>query len=157
MTTRTSGVGSSARSVIYVDGVLISALIGNNNSTASPRWGMAPAGALESIAIVYGPFSAAYPGNSVGAAVEITTRMPEKFEGSAKIAGSLQHFSLYDRTRDDYAAGEIAGVVGDRLGPFAWRLAVQAVKSDSQPLSLVTANRPASPGGIGTPVSGAVD
>src|SRR4051812_15710534 len=31
MTTRTSGVGSSARSVIYVDGVLISALIGNNN------------------------------------------------------------------------------------------------------------------------------
>src|ERR1700761_2336223 len=32
MATRTSGVGASARSVIYVDGMLISALIGNNNT-----------------------------------------------------------------------------------------------------------------------------
>src|SRR5580765_6029346 len=40
VTTRTSGVGASARSLIYADGVLLSALIGNNNSFASPRWGM---------------------------------------------------------------------------------------------------------------------
>jgi iron complex outermembrane receptor protein len=37
LATRTSGVGASARSLIYADGVLLSALIGNNNSTASPR------------------------------------------------------------------------------------------------------------------------
>ena len=40
LATRTSGVGASARSLIYADGVLLSALIGNNNSFASPRWGM---------------------------------------------------------------------------------------------------------------------
>ncbi len=34
VTTRTSGVGASARSLIYVDGVLISSLIGNNNTSA---------------------------------------------------------------------------------------------------------------------------
>src|SRR4051812_42799121 len=103
MTTRTSGVGSSARSVIYVDGVLISALIANNNTIGSPRWGMAPAEAIDRIEILYGPFSAAYPGNSVGAAVEITTLMPREFEGSIKALGSLQHFSLYS-TKDDYSA-----------------------------------------------------
>ena len=40
LATRTSGVGASARSLIYADGVLLSALIGNNNNFASPRWGM---------------------------------------------------------------------------------------------------------------------
>src|SRR6476469_1317704 len=40
LATRTSGAGPSARSLIYVDGVLLSALIGNNNSFASPRWGL---------------------------------------------------------------------------------------------------------------------
>ena len=37
--TRTSGVGASARSLIYADGVLLSALIGNNNTFASPALG----------------------------------------------------------------------------------------------------------------------
>ena len=40
LATRTSGLGSSARSLIYADGALLSALIGNNNTSASPRWGM---------------------------------------------------------------------------------------------------------------------
>jgi iron complex outermembrane recepter protein len=106
--------------------------------------------------VIYGPFSAAYPGNSVGAAVEIATRMPQHFEGSAKVAGSLQRFSLYG-TRDSYAAGEIALTLGDRIGDFGWRLSAQAVKSDSQPLSLVTANRPGSPSVAGTAVTGALD
>ena len=39
LATRTSGVGASARSLIYADGALLSALIGNNNTSASPRWG----------------------------------------------------------------------------------------------------------------------
>jgi iron complex outermembrane receptor protein len=156
MSTRTSGVGSSARSVIYVDGVLISALIANNNTAGSPRWGMAPAEAIDHIEVLYGPFSAAYPGNSVGAAVEISTRMPAQFEGSAKAAVSLQHFSLYG-TKDDYLAREGALTIGDRRGPFAWRFAAQTVASDSQPLSIVTALRPGAQSGAGVPVTGALE
>lgn len=34
LATRTSGVGASARSLIYADGVLLSSLIGNNNTSA---------------------------------------------------------------------------------------------------------------------------
>jgi hypothetical protein len=40
MTTRTSGVGASARSLIMVDGALLSPLIANNNNVGGPRWGM---------------------------------------------------------------------------------------------------------------------
>ena len=44
---------------------------------------------------MYGPFSAAYPGNSMGAVVEITTRMPDKFEAGAKAQAATQNFHLY--------------------------------------------------------------
>src|SRR5436190_2142853 len=84
ITTRTSGVGASARSLVYADGVLLSALIGNNNSTASPRWGMVTPEEIERIDVLYGPFSAAYPGNSIGAVVNIATRVPQGFELTAK-------------------------------------------------------------------------
>src|SRR5262249_13431139 len=101
ITTRTSGGGASARSLIYADGVLLSALIGNNNSNASPKWGMVAPEEISSISVLYGPFSAAYPGNSIGAVVEIATRMPDKFEGMAELSGSLQDFSQYS-TSDQY-------------------------------------------------------
>jgi iron complex outermembrane receptor protein len=89
ITTRTSGVGSSARSLIYADGVLLSALIGNNNSSASPRWGMVAPEEIARIDVLYGPFSAAYAGNSIGAVVNITTRKPEAFEAQAKVSAGV--------------------------------------------------------------------
>ena len=62
--TRTSGLGASARSLIYADGALLSALIGNNNGNGSPRWSLVTPEEVERIDVLYGPFSAAYSGNS---------------------------------------------------------------------------------------------
>src|SRR5881628_2288094 len=73
LATRTSGVGASARSLIYLDGVLLSALVGNNNNFASPRWGLVSPGEIERIDVLYVPYAAAYPGNSIGAVVNLTT------------------------------------------------------------------------------------
>jgi len=52
ITTRTSGVGASARSLIYVDGAIISALIGNNGN-GSPKWGMVSAEEISSVDVSY--------------------------------------------------------------------------------------------------------
>lgn len=154
ITTRTSGVGASARSLIYVDGVLISALIGNNNSTASPRWGMVAPAEIDHVEVRYGPFSAAYPGNSMGAVVEITTRDPKGPEASAASAAEVQSFRQYG-TKGTYPAylGQVSA--GDRRGDFAWRLSLEHLDSRGQPLAFVTTTRPASPGAAGIPVSGA--
>src|SRR3954471_8681649 len=95
LATRTSGVGASARSLVYADGVLLSALIGNNNNFASPRWGMVSPEEIDRVDVFYGPFSAAYPGNSIGAVVNLTTRMPEEPEGSLRVATSVQSFDQY--------------------------------------------------------------
>lgn len=154
ITTRTSGVGSSARSLIYADGVLLSALIGNNNSSASPRWGMAAPEEIARIDVLYGPFSAAYAGNSIGAVVNITTRKPEGFEAQAKVSVGAQHFKQY-ATAGDYPVYAASASLGDKRGAFSWRVSGAHLETRGQPLSYVTAVRPAGVSMAGTPVSGA--
>jgi len=154
LATRTSGVGASARSLVYADGVLLSALIGNNNNFASPRWGMVSPEEIEKIDVLYGPFSAQYPGNAIGAVVNIRTGMPDKLEASATAAGSLQHFHQY-ATGGDYSASQLAATLGDRMGAFSWFLSANHVDSKSQPLAYVTVASPSSTSTAGTPVTGA--
>jgi len=156
LATRTSGVGASARSLVYADGILLSALIGNNNNFASPRWGMVSPEEIEHVDVLYGPFSAEYPGNSIGAVVNITTRMPEKLEASTTLAGNLQHFDQY-ATRGSYPAYQFAGTVGDRIGAFTWFASANHVDSKSQPLDYVTVNRPTASSAVGVPVTGAFE
>jgi iron complex outermembrane receptor protein len=154
LATRTSGVGASARSLIYADGLLLSALIGNNNTSASPRWGMVSPEEIERVDVLYGPFSAAYPGNSIGAVVNIATRLPEKSEGSVSASTSVQSFRQYG-TDGIFPAWQAGATLGGRQGAFAWFASANHVDSESQPLAYVTAVRPANPGAAGTPVAGA--
>ena len=154
ITTRTSGVGASARSLIYVDGVLISSLIGNNNTSASPKWGLVSPDAIARVDVLYGPFSAAYAGNSIGAVVAFTTRMPTKFEASGDLQGAWQAFSKYgdDKT---YGTGRAAADIGDRFGRFAFRLSYNHLDASAQPLTYATATVPAATSAAGAPVTGA--
>src|SRR6187399_3244524 len=100
LASRASGTGNSARSLVYADGILISNLLGNGASF-TPRWGLVTPEEIERVDVLYGPFSAAYSGNSVGAVVDYVTRMPTQFEAHAKIAAFRQNFDLY-RTSDTY-------------------------------------------------------
>ena len=92
--TRTTGTLSSAQTLLYADGVLLSNLLGNGFGF-SPRWGMVSPEEIESVSILYGPFSALYPGNSFGGVVNLNTRMPNKFEAHASVQGFAQNFELY--------------------------------------------------------------
>jgi len=154
ITTRTSGVGASARSLIYVDGVLISSLIGNNNTSASPKWGLVSPDAIARVDVLYGPFSAAYAGNSIGAVVAFATRMPTRFEASGELQGAWQAFSKYgdDKT---YGTGRAAANLGDRFGRVAFRLSYNHLDASAQPLTYATATVPAATSAVGTPVTGA--
>jgi iron complex outermembrane receptor protein len=153
MTTRTSGVGASARSLIYVDGMLVSAPIANDNNNGGPKWGMVNPEEIERIDIMYGPFSAAYAGNSIGAVAEITTRMPERFEANAKATGSWQNFNLYG-TSQTYRSSQFSALLGNKVGDFSFWLGANHLDSYGQPLTYVTVPRFSS--ATGTRVSGAV-
>jgi iron complex outermembrane receptor protein len=152
--TRTSGLGASARNLIFVDGIMISSPIGNNNSAASPHFGVAAPQDVSRIDILYGPFSARYSGNSIGATINITTRMPDQFELYGDATGAVETFSKYS-TDETVGTWQLAGGVGDRYGAFSWRLSANHLDSTAQPLGYATLTRPATTSTAGTVLNGA--
>ena len=152
--TRTSGLGASARSLIFVDGILVSSPIGNNNSAASPHFGVAAPQDVSRIDILYGPFSARYAGNSIGATIAITTRMPDHFELYGDATGAVETFSQYS-TNETVGTWQLSGGVGDRYGAFSWRLSANHLDSSAQPLGYATLTRPAATSTSGIVLSGA--
>ncbi|TXC69567.1 TonB-dependent receptor [Sphingomonas ginsenosidivorax] len=156
LATRTNGVGASARSLVYADGALLSALIGNNNTNASPRWGLVSPQEIARIDVLYGPYSAAYPGNAIGAVVTITTRLPERLEATITAGTNLQTYDQYG-THEKLPAYQLGATLGDRFGPLALFGSYDHVTSNSQPVLFVTASRPATASGAGTPVTGGYD
>jgi iron complex outermembrane receptor protein len=154
VTTRTSGVGSSARSLIYVDGILISSLIGNNNTSASPKWGLVTPDAVARVDMLYGPFSAAYAGNSIGAVIAFTSRMPKAFEAAADVQAAAQTFSEFG-DRKTYGTGRVAGELGDRIGNLSFRASYNHLDTQAQPLTYATGTIPAATSPSGTAVTGA--
>jgi iron complex outermembrane receptor protein len=156
LATRTSGLGASARSLIFVDGALLSALIGNNNTTASPRWSIVSPEEISRVDVLYGPYSAAYAGNSIGAVVNITTRLPDHLEATANAGVNVQTFDLYG-THRTLPAHQIGATIGSRIGRLAFFASYDHVDSESQPLTYATAQRPAATSAIGTPTLGGYD
>lgn len=135
--TRTWGVNSSARSLVFVDDIPISALISNNNTTGSPRWGMVSPEEITGIDMLYGPFAAEYPGNSMGGVLLITTQMPDRLQVTGKQTGAIQTFDWY-KTRGSYGTSNSAATIGDKLGRFSWFLSADREDSSSQPLFFIT-------------------
>lgn len=154
LSSRASGTGNSARSMVYADGILLSNYLGNG-AAFTPRWGLVTPEEIERVDVLYGPFSAAYPGNSVGAVVDYQTRMPSKFEAHAKFGGFVQPFELY-RTKDTYTGWQASASVGSREGAFSWWLNLNRLDSNGQPLTFGTKLASATTTAAGTPVDGAV-
>jgi len=152
--TRTSGLGASARSLIFVDGIMINSPIGNNNSAASPHFGVAAPQDVSRIDVLYGPFAARYAGGSIGATINITTRMPDHFELYGDATGAVQTFNKYS-TDETVGTWQLAGGAGDRYGSFSWRLSANHLDSLGQPLGYATLVRPAATSTAGTPLTGA--
>ncbi|MFT4065833.1 TonB-dependent receptor [Paraburkholderia sp.] len=144
----------SARGLVYADGLMLSNLLGNSYSFP-PRWSMVFPDEIQQVDVIYGPFSALYPGNSLGATVLISTRMPKRFEADADVKAFTQHFSLFGVNRN-FNGSEASASIGDRIGKFSYLLGVNHLENTSQPLQFATlaqSGTPAKPGD--TPVTGA--
>jgi len=144
----------SARGLVYVDGLLLSNLLGNSYSFP-PRWSMVGPDEIQRIDVIYGPFSALYPGNSLGATVLISTRMPQRFEAEADVKAFTQHFSLYG-VNQNFNGSEATATIGDKIGKLSFRLGVNHLENTSQPLSFATLAKSSTPAKAGdVPVTGA--
>lgn len=153
LATRASGTGNSARSLVYADGILLSNLLGNGASF-TPRWGLVSPEEIERVDVLYGPFSAAYSGNSAGAVVDYVTRMPQRFEAHFKYGYYLEHFRLYG-TDEDFPARSLSASLGNRWGQLSAWLSVSRLDSEAHPIAFATVLANAGSNGSGTSVRGA--
>ncbi|MDM4766211.1 TonB-dependent receptor [Pelomonas sp. SE-A7] len=156
LSTRASGTGNSARSLVFADGIQLSNLLGNG-ATFTPRWGLVTPEEIERVDVLYGPFSAAYSGNAVGAVVDYQTRMPKAFEAHVRLNLAKQPNDLYGKKRD-FDVQQLSASIGDRSGALSWWLNVNQLHSIGQPLTFPTklVSAGAAPGSGAISVTGAV-
>ena len=129
---RTIGAISSAQSLLYADGVLLSNLLGNSYSYP-PRWGMVSPEEIESISMMYGPFSSLYAGNSLGGVISINTRMPEKLEMHANVQTFMQNFKLYG-TNETLKGNHESASIGNKINDLSFFVSVDRLENRGQPL-----------------------
>lgn len=159
LSTRASGTGNSARSAVYADGILLSNYLGNgiaNGSNYAPRWGLVTPEEIERVDVMYGPFSAAYPGNSAGAVVDYVTRMPDKLE--AHVAAGYAHQSAdVLGSSGNYRSWNTSASIGSKSAGWSYWINLSRSDSQGQPMTFPTVLQSAGvAGGAGTPVTGAI-
>ena len=108
----------TGRTVVLADGMLLSNFLGTGFGN-SPRWFLLAPGEIEKVAVVYGPFSALYPGNSIGGTVLFTTKMPTRTEASAKAQYFTHTFKEYG-THDELHGSSAFISFGGRTGKFGY-------------------------------------
>lgn len=121
----------SARGLVMADGVILSNLLGSDHGNA-PRWSLVLPEEIERIDVIYGPYSALYSGNAMGAAVIYTTHMPDDFEASAKATTHRQYFDV-NGTDDTYDGHVVNALVGDRMGRFSYLFGASTMEMTGQP------------------------
>jgi iron complex outermembrane receptor protein len=126
------GISYSAKTIVNIDGMPISNQLFNDNTYGSPRWWMTNPEEIKNVEVMYGPYSAAYSGNSEGAVVNFATVMPTKFTAIVNATGSIQEFKLFG-TDSSYANSSTSAILGDKQGEFGWRLSLNHEDAHSQP------------------------
>ena len=145
----------SARTLVMVDGFVVSNFLGNSFGFA-PKWGVVGPGEVKQFDIVYGPYSSRYVGNSIGGIINITTRDPEKTEGFATVQGFAQPYKQFGTDDTFYGYSGEAGVgFKEKDGPFSLRLTGRYFRNRSQPQSFLGLT-PATGAVPGNPVTGAI-
>ncbi len=137
ITTRTSGTNYSARALLYADGIALSNSVGNSSSYP-PRWAMVTPEETERVDIVYGPFLAELPGNSVGTTVLITTKIPQNFEATAETQFFYQDYNDY-KTKQSFSGSQAEVTAGGKNGKFGIFVNANHLDSYGQPTSFATA------------------
>ncbi|SFU36576.1 TonB-dependent receptor [Pseudoduganella namucuonensis] len=147
---RSSSNLQAPRGLVYADGYLLSQFLGQFNA---PRWNVVAPEELARVDVLYGPYSAIYPGNSIGSTVIMTTRQAKKFEASAKLQYFTQHYEDAGYS-GSYGGHQASAWLGDKAGDWTYSIGANRLKNKSQPMQYVTLQSAAS--GVGVPVTGAI-
>jgi iron complex outermembrane receptor protein len=146
-----------ARGLVFMDGYLLSNFLGRFDA---PRWNMIAPEEIERVDVLYGPYSATYPGNSIGTTVAIRTRRPDALTMSVRTTAFSERFEEYG-LNEDYDGYQVSAFLGDRFDNGVWfTLAANRQDATGHPMQYYTVSAnaagvfPAVTGGPATPVTG---
>lgn len=144
----------SARTIVMVDGFVVSNFLGNRFDFP-PKWNVVGPAEVRQFDIVYGPYSARYGGNSMGGVISVTTQAPKETSAYASVQTMVMPFREYgfDQTFTGY---NVEGGLNwkQQDGPWSARASFRHFRNTGQSMTynLLT---PAT--GTGTAVTGAHD
>lgn len=145
----------TGRTLVLADGILLSNFLGTGFGN-SPRWFLVAPEEIAKVAVIYGPFSSLYAGNSIGGTVLFTTKMPTQFIAEAKGQYFMHSFREYG-TKDDLHGSNAFVSVGDRLGNFSYYTFYNHLDNRSASTQFWTINESAtSPATTGVATTGAL-
>jgi len=147
----------SARTIVLVDGFVVSNFLGNRWDFP-PKWNVVGPSEVRQFDIVYGPYSARYGGNSMGGVISVTTEQPtEGLSGYGTAQAMVMPFKDYgyDETFTGYS---VEGGLGwkQKDGPWSIRGGFRHFENTGQSMTYNLLSR-ATGTGAATPVTGAYD
>lgn len=144
----------SARTIVLVDGFVVSNFLGNRYDYP-PKWNVVGPSEVQQFDIVYGPYSARYGGNSMGGIISVTTLEPQGTSAYTTAQTMIMPFKEYgyDETFTGYSV-ESGGSWKQADGPWSIRGGFRHFENIGQSM---TYNLLTPTSGAGTPVTGAFD
>lgn len=126
----------SARTIVMVDGFVVSNFLGNRFDFP-PKWNVVGPAEVRQFDIVYGPYSARYGGNSMGGVISVTTQEPrEGFSATGTVQAMLMPFQEYgfDQTFRGYS---VEGALGykQKDGPWSVRASFRHFENTGQSMT----------------------
>lgn len=109
----------SARTIVLVDGFVVSNFLGNRYDFP-PKWNVVGPAEVRQFDIVYGPYSARYGGNAMGGVISVTTQAPrEGWSATGTVQGMVMPFHEYgfDET---FRGASVEGALGYRQKDGPW-------------------------------------
>lgn len=126
----------SARTIVMVDGFVVSNFLGNRFDYP-PKWNVVGPSEVRQFDIVYGPYSARYGGNSMGGVISVTTQDPHPgLSATGTVQTMIMPFSEYgfDQTFSGYS---VEGALGykQKDGPWSLRASFRHFKNTGQSMT----------------------
>ncbi|SHL19302.1 iron complex outermembrane recepter protein [Nitrosospira sp. Nsp11] len=147
---------STARNMVYADGLPLHNFL-QASFNGAPRWSLVGPNEIDSVDVVYGPFSAEYSGNSIGGVVNIKTRMPRKQEFYVESSLFIQPYKIYGPDQGTFIGDRQYVSYGNRIQDrFTVFLAYNRLEAQSHPQSYFIDNTGLFDVPGGTPVTGGI-
>ena len=131
---RSANMFQTTRSMVFADGLPLHYHLQTQYSGA-PRWSVVAPNEVESVEVLYGPFSAEYSGNAMGGVVNIETRVPTERKFVVEGALFAQQYDRLDRD-EDLLGNRFFASYEDRFGDLSIFTSYNRLQNEGQPQSI---------------------